>query len=203
MAAKVTGSDGAILNHYIGEIKKLFPEAKPCFSYKVTAGRSGDVSPNYVTTQELEPDKQPGRFIHGYYALWFREQRPEDKSLGGVHLNANRPCMAWFHINQMWGLCGMAVVHNANVSDTYTKKGLGKLLAQMKIDMATNMGYGSLVMSNVDFPSRAPHRKIAMGAGFRDLYTFKNPRTQNKINLMVIDLIDNPYGNTQGKEITL
>lgn len=98
----------------------------------------------------------------------------------------NSHLVSYFSVYQMQGCCGIAISTDAYVNDRWRHKGLGTLLNSLRIDLARCCGYGVLLCT--DLTANTAQRRILEKNGWKDIYTFVNPRTQNQLAISVINL---------------
>ena len=94
--------------------------------------------------------------------------------------------IASFKLVPMPNCCGICVSTQANVHKDYQGKGIGTLLNSIRIDIARYLGYGCLMCTDVE--RNESQRRILSRNGWKDVYKFVNPRTQNTIFVSVINL---------------
>ena len=105
---------------------------------------------------------------------------------GKYRLVAGTYTIATWELYQMKNCCGICVSTAATVREDFKKKGLGKLLNQVRIDYAKIMGYGLLLCTDV--LKNKPQQKILDANGWEMVYSFKNPRTKNDVGIHVVPL---------------
>ena len=94
--------------------------------------------------------------------------------------------IASFELHPMIGCCAICVSTAAKVAKKYQGKGLGTILNKLRIHLAREQRYGTLLCTNV--ATNIPQRKILKKNGWKDIFTFLNPRTGNKIFISVVKL---------------
>jgi hypothetical protein len=87
--------------------------------------------------------------------------------------------VASFRFAYFPGCCGILVSTGADVWYTLQKKGLGKALNRLRVNMAREKGYGMLICT--DRLDNLPQRKILASGGWTDVAMFNNPKTNNDI----------------------
>ena len=103
-----------------------------------------------------------------------------------VEFNSPRLRIACGRLNQFPGNCGMVVINNLMVTDSYRGKGVGKILVKILEDIAAIGGYTialattnqGCVAANHIFEKHANYQKI-------DTLAFTNARTQSKITTWI------------------
>jgi hypothetical protein len=94
--------------------------------------------------------------------------------------------IAGFVMCQLPGCCGICLSTKAYVSYSLQGRGLGLILAKLRIAIAKEAGYTVLMCTDVD--TNVPQRKIMSRLGWKDIYQFNNLRTGNDVNISVLDL---------------
>jgi hypothetical protein len=125
-----------------------------------------------------------------YYVV---KERPGAKGLnpGSPEYQFNVDFVSKFSLKQLSGCCGVVVLYHAAVYGKFQHLGLGTLLNRMRLEWARSMGYGVALCTDVTNPDHADYeQKILKKNGWSDLYSFKNPRTENKVTMSVINLLE-------------
>jgi hypothetical protein len=91
-----------------------------------------------------------------------------------------------FTITPFTGSCALCISTAAFVSGNYRNRGINKLGLALREAIAGATGYTGLICT--DIASNLPSIRGIHGAGFKLLYTLKNKRTQNDINLYIKEL---------------
>lgn len=91
-----------------------------------------------------------------------------------------------FRLVEMKGCCGIMISTNNTIYGKYTGKGLNNILNQFRIDLARELGYTILMCTDLD--NNEPQRKTLIKNGWKDIYKFVNKRTNNLLNISIIDL---------------
>lgn len=94
--------------------------------------------------------------------------------------------IAYFRLNQLHGCCGVLVSNGASVVESFQNKGVGTVLAKLRIDLAKHFGYTTLLCT--DIMTNEPQRKILAKLGWKDVHDFKNSRTNNQVAISILDL---------------
>ena len=94
--------------------------------------------------------------------------------------------IAVFVMGKLPGCCGICLSTNAFVMPSLRGRGLGLILAKLRIAIAKESGYTVLMCTDVD--TNVPQRKIMSRLGWKDIYQFNNLRTGNDVNISVLDL---------------
>ena len=97
--------------------------------------------------------------------------------------------IASFVLADMPGCCGISISTQANVYPKFRNRGLGLLLNRVRIDIATQLGYGLLICTSLEMSD--PQQKILKHNGWSKLLSFRNPRTNNVVCLHAIELHKN------------
>lgn len=90
---------------------------------------------------------------------------------------------------QMIGCCGICVSTRSFVSYKYRNKGLGSILNEIRIIYAKCLGYGILMCTDIE--QNTAQRKILAKNGWKDIFSFVNPRSSNTVFISVIELTTN------------
>lgn len=112
-----------------------------------------------------------------------------DKIGGNIYfvvLGDSEVVVARWELVQMVHCCGICVSTSAQVDKNYSGKGLGTVLNQFRIHLARQLGYGCLMCTDIE--SNVAQRKILEKNGWKDVHSFVNPRTSNRVFISVIDL---------------
>ena len=110
-----------------------------------------------------------------------------EKLLVGHYLLTLGPVrIAEFTLSPMINCCGICVSTQATVCPAFRGRGLGLLLNSLRIDIARFLGYGLLLCTNIE--QNTPQRHIMKKNGWCDIWSFVNPRTQNRVFISCINL---------------
>lgn len=94
--------------------------------------------------------------------------------------------IATCRLTQLPGCCGVLVSNGAY--SFRQKRGLGTLMARLRLDIAKSFGYTTLLCT--DIQDNVPQRKILAKLGYNDLFSFVNRRTNNKVAISAINLTE-------------
>lgn len=94
---------------------------------------------------------------------------------------------AYFRLYQLPGCCGVCVSSGAHIAQKFRGKGLNVILNKFRMELAKHMGYSSMLCS--DIASNEPSKKTLKKNGWKDVFQFKNKRTNNIIDISVISLL--------------
>jgi len=94
--------------------------------------------------------------------------------------------IAQFRLFQLPGCCGVCVPSGAWTSAKYRKKGINTLLNKFRIELARHMGYTILLCTDTN--ANVPSKKTLAKNGWKDIYQFKNKRSNNIVDISFIDL---------------
>lgn len=94
--------------------------------------------------------------------------------------------IASFQLYPMINCCGICVSTRAYVAPKFQGQGIGTIMNQVRIDIARNAGYSLLMCTDVE--SNIKQRAILKRNGWRDLDSFINRRTNNRVYISVINL---------------
>jgi len=98
--------------------------------------------------------------------------------------SANR--IANFTLTPMPGCCGIVISTNSRTNIQYRQLGIATFLNLIRIEISQEMGYGLLICTDVD--NNEPQQKILTKNSWKKIEQFKNPRTQNLINIHTYQL---------------
>lgn len=90
-----------------------------------------------------------------------------------------------FKLIQLPGCCGVCVLFNVEVRYSEQNKGIGKILFKKAVEIAREMKYTTLICTTVD---DCVSTKIVKKQEWTKIYDFINKKTENKVNLNIIDL---------------
>ena len=91
-----------------------------------------------------------------------------------------------FKLIQMTGCCGICISTGTYVYPDFRGKGVNIILNNFRIDIATYLGYGLLMCT--DLKSNIPQMKTLDKNGWKHIHEFKNPRTGNILNVTIKEL---------------
>ena len=91
-----------------------------------------------------------------------------------------------FKLIQMPGCCGICISTGTYVNPEFRGKGVNIILNNFRIDIATYLGYGLLMCT--DLKSNMPQMKTLDKNGWKHIHEFKNPRTGNILNVTIKEL---------------
>ena len=94
--------------------------------------------------------------------------------------------VATFNLNQLHGCCGVCISHYASVDVYFKKRGVGTLLNTLRKEIAKQQGFTVMLCTDID--TNTPNRKILQKNGWKDIFSFVNKRTKNKVNISVVEL---------------
>ncbi len=107
---------------------------------------------------------------------------------GSWEIWIDKQIIAGFKLVCMPGCCGIVVSTGAYVAAHQQGKGLGTLLNQMRVQIAWQLGYTVMICTDVE--GNEPQRVILRTNGWDNIWYFTNRRTQNVVNVDMIDLFD-------------
>jgi hypothetical protein len=105
---------------------------------------------------------------------------------GEYRLILNNQLVSTFELIPMINCCGILVSTRSIVYDKFKNKGIGTILNSFRIDIARAMGYSLLLCTDVD--NNDYQQKILLRNGWKNIFSFINQRTSNKVNIHVINL---------------
>ena len=88
-----------------------------------------------------------------------------------------------FKLIQMPGCCGICISTGTYVNPEFRDKGVNIILNNFRIDIATYLGYGLLMCT--DLKSNIPQMKTLDKNGWKHIHEFKNPRPGNILNVTI------------------
>ena len=91
-----------------------------------------------------------------------------------------------FKLIQMPGCCGICISTGTYVNPEFRGKGVNIILNNFRIDIATYLGYGLLMCT--DLKSNISQMKTLDKNGWKHIHEFKNPRTGNILNVTIKEL---------------
>ena len=91
-----------------------------------------------------------------------------------------------FKLIQMPGCCGICISTGTYINPEFRGKGVNIILNNFRIDIATYLGYGLLMCT--DLKSNIPQMKTLDKNGWKHIHEFKNPRTGNILNVTIKEL---------------
>jgi hypothetical protein len=94
--------------------------------------------------------------------------------------------IAYFSLAKLAGCCGACVSYYSYVDFSYRGGGLGKLLNEIRIEMARQMKFGLLICTDV--ATNVAQTKILDSVGWTKALDFQNPKTGHTVNLHYIKL---------------
>lgn len=86
----------------------------------------------------------------------------------------------------MPGCCGICISTGVKVSFNYQNKGINTILNQFRIDISKKEGFGILLCT--DKQTNNFEVKTLNKNNWEHIYNFKNPRTNNIINISLKNL---------------
>ncbi len=91
-----------------------------------------------------------------------------------------------FSLSQLHGCCGVCISYHSFVCHDYRNKGVASLLNQMRQEIGKYLGYSLLICTDV--VNNLPQSKILEKNEWKHVHRFQNKRTNNLLNLSVINL---------------
>lgn len=93
-----------------------------------------------------------------------------------------------FYLSTFPGCCAYAISTSVFVFDPYRRKGVNKLALQIRELIAYGTGYTGLIATTTAAAKHEGSLRTLIGAGFHDLYTLNNRRTENDVKLLLKEL---------------
>ena len=125
-------------------------------------------------------DIMPGRY-HNDHLICLKKEVSVD-----YNGRSDYGIVASMRLYQLPGCCGVAVSSGSTVVEKYRRKGLNTILNKFRMELAKHMGYTVLLCS--DLHSNEASKKTLAKNGWKDIYQFKNKRTNNVIDIAAINL---------------
>lgn len=94
--------------------------------------------------------------------------------------------IASFRLTRMPGCCGVCISTENHIEPNYRGRKLNNLLNEFRMAVARELGYTIMLCSDVS--TNTPQKKTLIKNGWKDIYQFKNKRTNNIIDLSVVEL---------------
>lgn len=94
--------------------------------------------------------------------------------------------IAFGQLRQLPGCCGVCVSTQADVSIKYRSLGIGALLNSYRQELAWQLGYTTLLCTDVD--KNVAEQRVLEKTGWKRLFGFKNRRTNNDVSMHVVNL---------------
>lgn len=122
-----------------------------------------------------------------------------------LHLtDTQKSRVAHFEIAAFPGCCGIAISTGAWVGEDFRGKGIGKILAKLRVELARTAGYGMILCTDVE--SNVPQRRLLAANGWTDIAGFNNPKTGNNVFITAVVLNERregaPWTQAIGRNIT-
>jgi hypothetical protein len=121
---------------------------------------------------------KPQQMHRGFYVTGI-----DPKVAPGTWGAGRREMHVWY-FTELPGCCGVVVSHNA--MSIQRKEGWGKAIMPFKEELAKRLGYTVLLCT--DIANNTAENKILDKSGFSNLFSFKNKRTTNVVNIHAKDL---------------
>jgi hypothetical protein len=106
--------------------------------------------------------------------------------VGRYRVLAAEATVSTFELYQMPHCCGIIVSCRAEVAPTYQRRRVGTLLNTMRQDIGRSLGYSLMLCTDIE--QNVPQRRLLKTNGWRDLTSFVNRRTNNKVFIVAINL---------------
>ena len=135
---------------------------------------------NLIIQCQLYGEYKP---LHIYNLVYIKD------SLSGLKfrvINVEGVVISKFELAQMLGCCGICISTGTYVNPEFRGKGVNIILNNFRIDIATHLGYGLLMCT--DLKSNISQMKTLDKNGWKHIHEFKNPRTGNILNVTIKEL---------------
>jgi len=103
-----------------------------------------------------------------------------------INLVDSRQILSSFSLTQLPGCCGVMVSFHSYVSVDHRGKGIGSFLHGVKVGVAKESGYSSILCTDVE--GNLPQEAILNKNGWEKIATFNNARTLNDVAIHFKDL---------------
>jgi hypothetical protein len=100
-------------------------------------------------------------------------------------MNGNRLVASW-ELYRMPHCCGIVVSCRAFVAEEFRHKGLGTVLNNLRQEIGRGLGYSLMMCTDIE--TNSPQRKLLKTNGWRDLTSFVNARTKNRVLVSCVNL---------------
>lgn len=155
------------------EYEKMYPTNYK--KYVDLIAKIGTLVPNNKETPKLTASVQDDN----HRIIW------EGPTRFSVVLN-EKSTLGYFYLEQLPGCCGVIVLNTMQVCHGYTHLGIGLLLNELAKEIAKVHGY--TVMLATDKHNNLPQRRILMKNNWVDVHQFVNKRTENTVDISIVDL---------------
>lgn len=93
-----------------------------------------------------------------------------------------------FSLSTLHGCCGVLVFYNAYVNPKFRGNGVGSELNKIALRIGKSLNYGSIICTDVI--NNEYQEKILKKNNWKNLFNFKNPNTNNSVNINCFNLND-------------
>lgn len=115
-----------------------------------------------------------------------RYTRWNDWSEGSYSVVADKQTIASFELYKLPHCCAILVSCKAWVSEKYRGKRVGTTLNNLRQEIGRVLGYSTLMCTDIE--QNKHQRQLLATNGWKDIYSVKNKRTENKVFVSVINL---------------
>jgi len=112
-----------------------------------------------------------------------------DWQVGSYVVKFKDDLVSTFELYQMPHCCGICVSTASNVAKSYQRMGIATCLNALRQDVASLLGYSLLLCTDCD--GNEAQRKVLKNNDWKDIFSFINRRTGNKLNISVKKIPEN------------
>lgn len=138
-----------------------------------------------ITVRKAVREKLDGMFGADGWKMMVRKDRDPNHLIYLTRKDLNE-YVAYGYLAPFPGCCGLMVSWGATVAYAYRHQGIGAMMNLVRMDYATELGYGQLICT--DKINNDHQRRILTKNGWKDILEFTNPRTHNHIAVSVVKL---------------
>jgi len=149
---------------------------------KIAEDRAVDLIQYLNVALQDRKEKYPASPLNSIKGIFISEEKTGGKFL----VRSLEGPIATFSLQELPGCCGVIVSFWSEVTPEYRKKGIGAELLEIRMMAARAMRYGSM-LATVD---KANNDEVTLlnKANWSKAKEFRNPRTQNLIEIYLINL---------------
>lgn len=149
---------------------------------KIAEDRAVDLIQHLNVALQDRKEKYHGSPLNNIKGIFISEEKEGGKFL----VRSLEGPIATFSLQELPGCCGVIVSYWSEVTPTYRKKGIGAELLEIRMMAARAMKYGSM-LATVD-KSNDEEVVLLNRARWDKVKEFRNPRTQNLIEIYLVNL---------------
>jgi len=91
-----------------------------------------------------------------------------------------------FYLTNVPNCCGAIISHGVYVSYGMQNKGIGKVIHKCRLEIMRRLEFSCAIC--MDVKNNKPQEKILEKFGWKNLHTFRNKNSGNKVNIYAVDL---------------